>query len=77
MDMRTDQIGLPGNASPDSALELLVWDIGRQLAAKHDPQEVERVMGSLLEQYRGARITVYLPTLLMKKASRLLKLPRQ
>ena len=50
-------------------LDNLLSEVRRSLERRHDPQHVSRVLTSLAEQFRGARITSFLPILIFKMAS--------
>lgn len=50
-------------------LDDLLSEVRRSLERTHDPQHVSRVLTILTEQFRGARITNFLPMLIRKKAA--------
>ena len=60
-------------SSGDELLQELLHGVAQQLARQHNPQIVETVMGDIEKQFRGVRITGFLPILIMREASERLR----
>lgn len=56
----------------DKMLEEILSEVGSMLAKHYDKQAVADVLNTLATEFRGARITGFLPILIFKKASRAL-----
>ena len=57
----------------DELLQELLHGVAQQLASQHNLQAVETVMYDIEKQFRGVRITGFLPILIMREASERLR----
>ena len=57
----------------DELLQELLHGVAQQLASQHNLQTVETVMYDIEKQFRGVRITGFLPILIMREASERLR----
>ena len=69
MDAANKPVDPLDTSSGDELLQELLHGVAQQLAGKHNPQIVETVMGDIEKQFRGVRITGFLPILIMREAS--------
>ena len=60
-------------SSGDELLQELLHGVAQQLARQHNLQIVETVMCDLEKQFRGVRITGFLPILIMREVSERLR----